>query len=344
MKKLIPLLILLMAFLILSLFIGINLGYAKIPSREIKDVLAFKIGIKEAIPDIRDSTVDIIYLIRLPRLILAIIVGMSLAVAGVVMQAIVRNPIADPYILGISSGASLGATLSIVVGIAGVFGRNATGFSAFLMAFIVSLAVVFLANIGGRANSTKLLLSGMALSTVSSSISSLLVYLSSNRDAARELSFWLLGSLAGAKWTDIVIIGPIIFLSSLFFLTQYRTLNLMLLGDEVAITMGKDLNISRHIYLLITSLMIGFVVYVSGVIGFIGLIVPHIARMIVGTDHKQLIPLTMLMGSILLLWADILSRIIIPGSELPTGIIISVLGAPLFIYLIVSRSYKGGGR
>ncbi|MDO5725634.1 MAG: iron ABC transporter permease [Tissierellia bacterium] len=344
MKKVWILSIFLLLAIVISFFLGVNLGYAKIPTSEVMEIIQAKLNLGGSLEGIRASTVDIVTFIRLPRLILAIIVGMSLATSGVVMQAVVRNPLADPYILGISSGAALGATLAILFKLGQSIGPNFVGFSAFIMAFIVAILVVFLANIGGRATSTKLLLSGLALSTVASSFSSLLIYLSSNRDAARQVTFWLLGSLSGAKWEQIKFIGPIIFLSAMFFWTQYRTLNLMLLGDEVSITMGKDLNKSRHIYILVASAMIGFVVYVSGVLGFVGLIVPHIARMIVGTDHKRLVPVSMLMGALLLLWADIISRIIIPGAELPTGVIISVVGAPMFIYLIVSKSYGGKKR
>lgn len=329
--------------IVASVLIAINIGYAQIPSSDIVQVIKYHLGFEQSLGSIKESTSDIVWLIRLPRLILAIIVGMSLATSGVVMQAIVRNPLADPYILGISSGASLGATLGIVLGIGTAFGYNYVGVTAFIMAFVVSILVVFLANLGGRATSTKLLLAGMAISTVASSFSSLIIYLADNREASRSVTFWLMGSLAGAKWNQILVVGPIILIGLLFFLTQFRTLNLMLLGDEVSITIGRDLNTWRHLYLLVSSAMIGFVVYVSGVLGFVGLIIPHIVRMIFGTDHRRLLPISALSGALLLIWADVVSRVIIPGSELPTGIIISVIGAPLFIYLIISKSYMKGG-
>ncbi|MDO5714556.1 MAG: iron ABC transporter permease [Tissierellia bacterium] len=341
MKKFWFWLVLLSVLLVISFVLGVNLGYAKIPLSQVMSIIGHHLGINMSMDGIKDSTIDIITYIRVPRLILAVIVGMSLATSGVVMQAVVRNPLADPFVLGVSSGAALGATLAILFGLGKFVGPNSVGFVAFLMAFLVAMLVVFLANLGGRATSTKLLLSGLALSTVASSFSNLLIYLSPNRDAARQVTFWMLGSLAGAKWNQITFIGPIILICSLFFLVQYRTLNLMLLGDEVSITLGKDLNKSRHIFILVSSALIGFVVYVSGVLGFVGLIVPHIARILIGTDHKKLIPISMLLGSLLLLWADVISRILIPGSELPTGVIISIVGAPLFIYLIIKRTYGG---
>ncbi|MDU2489899.1 MAG: iron chelate uptake ABC transporter family permease subunit [Clostridium celatum] len=157
------------------------------------------------------------------------------------------------------------------------------------------------------------------------------------------MTFWLMGSLAGAKWNEIVIILPVIILGTIFFVTQYRTLNLMLLGDEVSITLGTDLHKFRIIYLVITSLMIGLLVYVSGMIGFVGLIIPHIVRIIFGTDHKKIIPITALLGSIILIWADVISRSLIKGTEIPIGIVISIIGAPLFVWLMIKKNYGFGG-
>ena len=253
------------------------------------------------------------------------------------------NPLADPYILGVSSGASLGATLAVVLGIGSSFGSNSLGIMGFIGAFGVSILVLIISNIGGRSNSIKLLLAGMALSSVCSSFSSFLVYISDDSQKLKTITFWLMGSLAGAKWNEIVIIMPIIILGVIFFMTQYRTLNLMLLGDEVSITLGTDLHKFRIIYLVITSLMIGLLVYVSGMIGFVGLIIPHIVRMIFGTDHKKIIPISALLGAIILIWADVLSRALIKGTEIPIGIVISIIGSPLFVWLMIKKNYGFGG-
>ena len=153
----------------------------------------------------------------------------------------------------------------------------------------------------------------------------------------------MMGSLAGAKWEKLLFIAPVILLGTLFFWTQHRTLNLMLLGDDAAVTLGTDLHKWRQLYLLISSAMIGFVVYSSGMIGFVGLIIPHIVRMVVGTDHKKLIPLSALLGAVFLIWADVLCRVIIHGSELPIGILTSMIGAPCFIFLMVRKKYGFGG-
>ena len=335
--------VILLVILFLSIGFAVTIGSVDISIKEVYQVILYKLF------NIGDSSIgtgavaDVVWLIRMPRIVLAIAVGVGLSVVGIVMQAIVKNPLADPYILGVSSGASLGATLAVVLGIGSSFGSNSLGIMGFIGAFGVSILVLIISNIGGRSNSIKLLLAGMALSSVCSSFSSFLVYISDDSQKLKTITFWLMGSLAGAKWNEIVIIMPIIILGVIFFMTQYRTLNLMLLGDEVSITLGTDLHKFRIIYLVITSLMIGLLVYVSGMIGFVGLIIPHIVRMIFGTDHKKIIPISALLGAIILIWADVLSRALIKGTEIPIGIVISIIGSPLFVWLMIKKNYGFGG-
>ncbi len=337
-------LVILIIILVFSVLITLTIGSVEICMKDVYKIIInklFNIGDTHTVSS--GPMYDIIWFIRLPRIILAIIVGIGLSVCGVIMQAIVKNPLADPYILGISSGAYLGATLAIMLGVGVFFGSNYVGICAFIGAFLVSILVLTIANINGRANSTKLLLSGMAVSSVCSAFSSFIVYFSNNRDGMQSISYWLLGSLAGANWESIRIIFPLVIISTLFFISQYRTLNLMLLGDEVSATLGTDLHKYRQFYLIITSIIIGFIVYTSGMIGFVGLIIPHLSRMMFGTDHKKIIIISGLIGAIFMIWADVLSRVIIPGSELPIGILISMIGAPSFIYLMISKSYGFGG-
>lgn len=345
MKKYISVCVFLFICLILSIFLAVNMGSVDISIKDIYRVIMYKLFDWGSVESFSDSSiVDIIWFIRLPRIILAIGVGMGLSVSGVVMQAIVKNPLADPFILGVSAGASFGATLAIMLGIGITLGPNYVGISAFIGAFIISLLVIYMSNIKGRSNSTKLLLSGMALSTLSSSFSSFIIYFANNQEGIKDITYWLMGSIAGANWDNIKLVLPVVIFSTIFFITQYRTLNLMLLGDDVSITLGKDLHRYRIFYLFLSSLMVGLIVYSSGIIGFVGLIIPHIIRMIFGTDHKKLILITALTGAIFLIWADVLSRIIIKGSELPIGILISIIGAPVFIYLMINKSYGFGGK
>ena len=339
----IVLLVLLMV-LIGSVLLAVTIGSVPISIQEVYQIIAHKLfGIGNVEIFSQGPVHDVVWLIRLPRLMLAIIVGISLAVCGVIMQAIVKNPLADPYVLGISSGASLGATFAIMMGVGTMFGTNYVGVCAFLGALGISVLVMLLANVGGRSNSIKLLLAGMALSSVCSSFSSFIVYFANDKEGMQTLTYWMMGSLAGAKWERLEVIYPVILIGVLFFWGQSRTLNLMLLGDEVSITLGTDLNRYRQVYLVVAALMIGFVVYSAGMIGFVGLIIPHLVRMLFGTDHKKIIPLSALTGAIFLVWADVLCRVIIPNTELPIGILISMIGAPCFIYLMIKRSYGFGG-
>lgn len=334
--------LILVIILIFSIGVAVTLGSVDINIGEVYEVILSKFNIV----DVNNGPVhDVIWLIRLPRIVLAVAVGSGLAIAGVVMQAIVKNPLADPYVLGISSGASLGATLAILLGVGATLGSNYIGIMGFIGAFLVSILVLLISNVGGRGNSLKLLLAGMAVSSACSAASSFVVYLSNDAQGIKNITFWLMGSLAGAKWEDLNLILPIILLGIIFFMTQYRTLNLMLLGDEVGITLGTDLHQYRYLYLLITSLIIGVLVYAAGTIGFIGLIIPHVVRMIFGTDHKKLIPISALVGAIFVIWADAFSRTLIKGTEIPIGIIISMIGAPCFVWLMVRKTYGfGGGR
>lgn len=336
--------VILMGILGLAIFWALSIGTVKLPLEKIFEAVVNQLQSNTPIDAMGKGPVhDIVWLLRLPRLLLAAIVGCGLSSCGVIMQAIVKNPLADPYILGISSGASLGATAAILLGVGVSLGENFVGIAAFIGAFAISLGVLFISNLGGRSNSMKLLLAGMALSAVCGAFSSFIVYFANNKEGMQTIAYWMMGSFAGAKWDNLAVIAPIVIVAVLFFWTQSRILNLMLLGDESALTLGTDLHVYRQVYLLISSLIVGFVVYSAGMVGFVGLIVPHVVRMLVGTDHKKLIPVTALVGAIFLVIADGLCRIIIPRTELPIGILISLIGAPAFVYLMVKRSYGFGG-
>lgn len=325
--------------LIISIFLSVTFGSIDIDFYEAYNIIFYEILGDSYNIYHNNVNHDVIWLLRLPRVVLAACVGAGLSVSGVVMQAIVKNPLADPYILGISSGASLGATLSIMLGIGAFLGQNFIGITAALGAFVVSLGVLCLANLGGKADSVKLLLSGMALSALCSAFSSFIVYFSNNKEGIQTITYWLMGSLAGAKWESIIFIMPITLVCIIFFTLQNKILNLMLLGDDTAVTLGVGLHKYRHLYLLVSSVIVGFAVYSSGMIGFIGLIIPHVFRMLLGTDHKILIPAAALGGAIFLIWSDILCRTLISGTELPIGILVAIIGTPCFIYLMVKKTY-----
>lgn len=323
-------------------------GQADISVEEVSQILLTKIsGGKVGSLDgvASNSAVNIIWFVRTPRVILAVFVGMGLAVTGAVMQAVVQNPLADPYILGISSGASLGATFAILIGFgtASVFSQFGLAFGAFIGAMAAAFGVLILSGIGGRMTSVKLVLSGSVIGALCSSVSSFIVYLANNAEGMKTVTFWAMGSLASASWNKLGVLSIVVVVITGFFLFQHRILNVMLLGDEAAITLGVPLSKYRKFYLILAALLTGVIVAYSGMIGFVGLIVPHIVRGLTGSDHKRLLPAAALSGSLFMIWADVLSRTLISTVELPIGIITSVIGAPLFIYIIVKKGYNFGG-
>lgn len=335
------LLVVLVAELFLCLGIGsVHLGYDAIYA-------VVKEGLFGSVPVTapkQGPVHDIIWMLRMPRLLLAACTGAGLAACGVVMQAIVRNPLADPYILGVSSGASLGAAAAILLGIGTWLGTNFVGIAAFLGAFGVSLLVLVVANIRGTADPVRLLLAGMALSTACSAISSFIIYFANDKSGVQSVIFWLMGSFAGARWEMMVAIALVTLLGAMFFWTQSSILDLMLLGDAEAVTLGRNLKRYREVYLVFSSLVIGFLVYAAGMIGFVGLIVPHAVRFFTGAGHRSLLPLASITGAILMVGADALARSLIPRTEIPVGLIIALIGAPAFVYLIVKRNYSFGSR
>lgn len=334
----------LLALLLFSLMASITFGNADISIKEVYSVIACELLRMDKFSEFSTGAVhDVVWIIRFPRVLMALAVGMGLSVCGVIMQAVVKNSLAEPYVLGISSGASMGATFAILFGFGAMFGANSVGVTAFLGAMLTAFAVLFIANTGGPTNSGKLILAGMAVSAVCSAFSNFALYVAHNKEATTEVMFWTMGSLAKAKWDNVTFILPIMIIGTLIFWTQFRTLNLMLLGDEVSITLGTNLHKIRRRYMILTSLMVGFAVFAAGTIGFVGLIIPHAVRMIFGTDHKRLIPLCALVGGIFLIWSDVFCRIILKNSELPIGILVSMIGAPCFIYLMIKRSYGFGG-
>ncbi|MDK0614627.1 iron ABC transporter permease [Clostridium perfringens] len=334
--------VLLILLFISSIILGISFGAVDIPPYDVYRVFLYKVfGIKIGnLDEILNSTLfDIIWVVRMPRVLLGAFAGMALAMVGVIMQATIQNPLGDPYILGLSSGASLGATFSILIGFSGVLSSFGAPLGAFLGALIASIFVYFLAKIGGRITPFKMILAGMVISSICSSLTSLIIFLSKDNEGIRTVNFWMMGSLAGAQWSNIVLPIAISVIPLIYFFTQYRNLNLMVLGDETSITLGLNIEKHRKIYMILSSLITGVIVSVCGTIGFVGIMIPHIVRLIFGTDHKTLLPFSALVGAIFLIWADVIARCAITNMELPIGIITSVIGAPFLLWLMV----KGTG-
>ncbi len=274
----------------------------------------------------------IIFQIRLPRTFMALLVGSGLAVAGVAMQALFKNPLADPYVLGASSGAGFGAALIISLGVVSAIFVPLAAFSG---AIIASFTVYALSMIGPRSSVSLLLLSGIALSTFFSALISYLMFVAGSN--LQELVFWLMGGLWASTWQYVEITFPVVLVGTIILYAYARDLNLMLSGEESAQHLGVSVENLKKILLVTFSFVVGVAVAFCGIIGFVGLIVPHVVRTFTGPDHKALIPASALFGGILLIWADIIARSAIPGTEVPVGIITALLGAPFFMYLVRSK-------
>lgn len=285
------------------------------------------------------SMEQIVWQIRVPRIILGFLAGSGLALCGCVMQAVVQNPMADPYILGVSAGATLGATGSLFLGVGIV-----SGFWAFLGAGFACFLVLTLASADGKTTSVKLILAGMIVNALLTAFSNFIIAVAGNSDGIMSIKFWTMGSLTRAGWKNIGLIAVIVLLATIFFMSQARTLDGLLLGEEAAVTIGIDTFRCRLVYLLVLSLLTGALISASGTIGFVGLIIPHLARALVGTAHRRLLPVAALSGGLFMLWVDALARSLLPNTELPVGIFTALIGAPFFVYVMVRKRYGFGGK
>ncbi|MGL4990270.1 MAG: FecCD family ABC transporter permease [Sarcina sp.] len=332
------------ALLVISIVIGIAFGSTSISPEIVYKFLFGKLTGAQIHLDVNASVEAIIWEIRLPRVILAAITGGALALCGVLMQCVTRNSIADPYILGISSGASAGAVSVIVIG-GSVMGGISVAGGAFLGALLCGVLVFVIGTQCGRTSATtRLVLSGLALSTIFSALTNLLIYSAENSNQAKAAMFWTMGSLGGAKWESILMpfITLIIVIVISFVLS--KSLDLLLFGDDSAIMLGMNVKRIKTIIILASTILISVIVSLTGAIGFIGLVVPHIIRTITGSNHKQLIVLSTLLGGIFLICSDVLARVIFAPKEVPIGIITALIGGPFFLWLISKNNYSFGGK
>lgn len=335
------LIIALIVGLLASMTFAVMVGSVDITPRIIWELLFTKLGLSLETTVSNPQSI-IIWEIRLPRVILAAIVGAALSISGAAIQALVKNSIADPYILGVSSGASVGATSVILLGAFSAIGNSALSFAAFLGAIFAVIIVFLLARVNGRISVVRLLLAGIAISMVFSAITNFMLMMSKQQGGIQAVMHWMLGSLAGAKWSNLGIPFFIFLLVFTLLLLNFRQLNALLLGEETAATLGINLDRFRIFIILFVSLLTGVIVAVSGSIGFVGLIIPHLVRMMVGSNYKVVLPISALIGAIFLVWADMVARIVIAPEEMPIGIITAVCGSPFFIWMLRRRRYSFG--
>ena len=283
----------------------------------------------------------ILFDIRLPRILLAIFVGAVLASTGAVMQGLFRNPLADPSLIGVSSGASVGASIMIVTAGGAIQGGALVGLSlvsigAFVGGFLATLLVYRLATSGMGTSVTTMLLAGIAIGALAGALNSLLSYFSDN-DMLRQISLWQMGNLSGASWLKVSIMGVVAVLLMSLFPRDSKALNALLLGESEARHLGINVQWVKRRLIALTALGVGVSVAVAGLVGFVGLIMPHIIRLMIGPDHRWLIPASGLAGAVLLVIADSLARVAVIPAELPTGILTAILGAPFFVILLLQQ-------
>ena len=318
------------ALLLLSVTFAITIGPANITAEGVWGSVLHHLGLGPSpLSLLRDG---IVWQLRLPRVLTAAAVGAGLALSGAVMQALTRNPLADPYLLGLSSGASLGAVAVLLLGVAILL-----PLAAFLGAMLALGLTLLLASSLGRITPSRTVLAGLAVSSLAAAVTSLVIFWTVTGDSYREILGWLLGSLAGARWPAVGIGFSAILIAGLPILLSGRILDAFAFGDTAAAALGINVPGSRWTLLAATALLTGAMVSVSGSIGFVGLILPHAVRLLVGPRHRALLPLSAIVGAIFLIWADTAARSLFDPRELPVGIVTAIIGAPVFAVLLTRR-------
>jgi iron complex transport system permease protein len=325
--------------LVLTVLVSVGVGAVAIAPGEVLRILGRWLG---AATDVNETKAVILTTIRLPRVCLGILIGSGLAVAGAAMQGLFRNPLADPGLIGISSGASLAAVLMIVLEVtlfeklAGLAGYYALSLVAFAGACGTTLLVYRLARVSGRSVVTTMLLAGIAINALAGALTGLMTYMATD-DQLRTITFWALGSLGGASWTTVLVLLPFMAVVLIGMPRLAKSLNLLALGESQAAMLGVNLTGLKRRVIVLATLAVGTSVAVAGVIGFVGLVIPHLIRLVAGSDHRRVLIGSALGGAIVLTGADALSRTIVAPAELPIGILTALLGTPVFLWMLVRQ-------
>ncbi|WP_232232796.1 FecCD family ABC transporter permease [Kitasatospora arboriphila] len=318
--------------LLVSVAVAMTLGPANVSLVNVRDVVTNHLGFTD-IP-VRVSKNAIVWEERLPRSLVAAACGSGLGICGVIMQSLLRNPLADPFVLGISSGASTGA---VIVGILGI-GGAALGLSggAFIGALVAFALVLLLAQLSGG-NNDRVILAGVASTQLFSALTSLIIFAFADSDETRGVMFWLLGSLEGVRWDDVVLCVSVVGIGIAICFYYAFVLDAFSFGNEVAASLGINVRTARTALLVVTALITATLVSVAGAIGFVGLVLPHAARMLIGPRHGRLIPVTALMGAVFMVWVDAVSRVAFAPTPLPVGVGTALVGVPAFIAILSRR-------
>ncbi len=324
------------AALLVAMILAASTGAVRVPPTSIVAMALARVGLTHGVPQWSATDETIVFEVRLPRVVMAALVGAALSTAGVLFQALLRNPLADPYAIGTSGGAALGAALGMTVAAQfGVGTFTAVPALAFLGAIATTMLVYSLARVGGRTPIVTLLLAGVIVSVTLGYAMSLLLLLSDRygRDT-RLIYVWLLGGVMTARWTQVAVVGVLVCSGCTLAWGWARRLNALSLGEESAASVGLDVERQKTAVILVGSLLTAAAVSAAGLVGFVGLIVPHVARIVGGSNHTRLIPAAMLGGATFLVLADLVARTVAPPTEIPLGIVTAFVGGPLFLYLL----------
>lgn len=332
------------AGLVLSAMLAIGIGSASIhPGDTVRYLWAALTG--GSIPYDEQSRYQIVWQIRAPRVVLAALVGAGLGAVGVTVQALVRNALADPYILGVASGGAVGAVVVTTFGALAVLGIYAVTVGAFVGA-LAATALVYVVAHDRAAGLTplRLVLTGVALSFAFQAVMSVLVYFAPTSEATSTVLFWSMGSFGAATWGKLPVVALVVVVGVVVLQRAGRALDVMSFGDETAASLGVDSMRLRRALFVLSALMTGAMVSVSGAIGFLGLLVPHVTRMVIGAGHSRVLVVAPLLGALLMVWVDVLSRTLVAPRELPIGVLTALIGVPVFVLLMRRRGYVFGSR
>lgn len=317
--------------LLAAVILAVGTGAVAISPAQVVSIFLAPLGVSP-LQGYEDQQAAVLWAIRLPRVVLGILVGAGLAIAGAAMQGLFRNPLADPGLLGISSGASLAAAMSVVLGFH-AFGMYSLPAAAFVGSLLSTAIIYLLSQDRGRVNVTTMLLAGIAINALCGAGTGLMTYLATD-EQLRTMTFWNLGSLGGATWPTVLSALPLIALGVLVLPLAARALNALMLGESGAAHLGIPVQAVKWLIVSLVALSVGAGVAVAGTIGFVGLVVPHLLRLVTGPNHRTLLPASALLGATLLVLADLISRTVAVPAEVPIGIVTALLGAPFFLYLL----------
>lgn len=343
MSKGIVYIILSVSLLIAGIF-SVGLGAVHIPASEVFLLILRKLGLHH-MQQVNEQHEVIIFIVRFPRLILGMLVGAALGISGAAIQGIFRNPLAEPGLIGISAGATLlavaviGMETTLFVSLSNLLGYYLLAFGAFAGAGITALLIYQISRHDGKPNVATMLLAGIAINALAGALTGLITYLSTEQQL-RNITFWMLGSLGGATWQTVTALTPFVLIPVLLLPRSGKALNAFSLGETQADYLGLDINRIKRQVIILSTMAVGAAVSLTGIINFMGLLVPHIIRLVMGVDNKHVLPASALLGALVLTIADMISRTLIAPIELPIGVITALIGAPVFLYILIRDKRK----